>query len=147
MTAVATTAWPAAERSTLRVRPPWAATWTAAQISIIGGRKGAENLATHARPKRPALRMNGPAPGRFRWRHHAPREASMKNAIQTSDVARPPWASSVGLNVKKVRETRPPAVPKSALDQKKTSAPRATLRSAVMARAAMSLGKWSSPVS
>src|ERR1035438_228382 len=147
MTATATAPCPRAERRAAPARPRPEATCTTAQSAIMGKRKTAENLATHARPKTTALRTKAPAPGVSRCRHHAPIEASMKSEMQTSDVAYPPCARKVGLKAKKARDTNPPAVPKSRLDQQKTSAPVATLKSAVIARAAISLGKWSSPVS
>ena len=72
MTAKATTAWPAAERTTRRRPPGRAARCARAQRAIIGRSRTAENLATHARPKTTALRAKQPAPGFSRWRHHAP---------------------------------------------------------------------------
>jgi hypothetical protein len=45
--------------------------------------------------------------------------------------------------VKKVRETKAPGVPNRRCDQRKMRRPRATLKSAVIARAAISIGKWS----
>ena len=113
----------------------------------MGISRTAENLATHASPKTTALSANAPGPGVFRCLHHAPIEASMKRAMHTSDVAYPPWARNAGLKAKKSSDTNAPAVPNSLRDQQKMSAPVMTLKSAVIARAAMSLGKWSSPVS
>src|SRR5271157_5577526 len=117
MTATAAAPCPRADRRTgpARLRPE--ATWTTAQSAIMGTRRTAENLATHAKPKTAALSANGPAPGVSRCRHHAPTEASMKSVMHTSEVASPPWARNDGLKAKKASETRAPALPKSRLDQ------------------------------
>src|ERR1019366_1734913 len=143
MTTNAAAAWPAPETRILAMPPRRAAAWAAAHRAIIGSRRTAENLDTQARPKRSAESANVPAPGRSRGRHQAPTDASMKSAMHTSDVAYPPWARKAGQKAKNARDTSAPASPNSRLDQQNTRAPRATLKRAVIARAAMSLGKWS----
>jgi hypothetical protein len=53
----------------------------------MGSRRTAENFETQARANARAERAKVRGPGEFRWRHHAPTDASMKRAMQTSLVA------------------------------------------------------------
>jgi hypothetical protein len=83
-----------------------------------------------------------------RWRHQAPIAASMKRAMQPSEVARAPCARKVGQKAKKAEgDERPRGPEEPARPAEDERAQSATLKSAVIARAAISLGKWSSPVS
>src|SRR4051794_28699491 len=99
---------------------------------MIGSSKTAEYLATNARPTVTAESHHALARPSCSCRHQAATEARKKKAMQASDVTSAPWARKSGEKAKNPSERRAPALPKNRRDQKKISAPVATLKSAIM---------------
>ena len=109
--------------------------------AIMGASNTAECFATHARPNMNALNIHGPAPAWCRWRHHAPQLARKKNAMLASEVTSAPWARKCGLKANKTSDRIAPLLPNRLLDQQKTRIPVMTLKTTILARPAISIGK------